>query len=207
MSFSEMSSREKTIVAILATVILVALIGIGVLVARLVTSDKTSGDVPAITVAATPAAGAATPGVGVSEGTITPVATPSLKDLAETTPQPVAASPVVVVRTESPGSPLPVLLTNYPLHAGRVYRLEITAIDGSTFAIQGSWSQAALGAGGEVDATLPELFEAKTPYGIDLVSPVTKPSMWSISASAAPANLLAQTADLVITLYDVTGTE
>jgi hypothetical protein len=200
-----MNSREKTIIAILVVVILVALIGIGILVARLVTGDKTSGDSPAITVVATPVAGAATP--GVSEGTITPVATPSLKDLAQTTPQPVAASPVVVVRTESPGSPLPVLLTNYPLHAGRVYRLEVTAIDGSAFPIQGSWSQAAMGAGGEVAATLPELFEAKTPYNIDVVSPVTNPSTWSISASAAPANLLAQTATLVITVYDVTGTE
>jgi hypothetical protein len=207
MSFSEMSSREKAIVAILAFVILVALIGIGILVAGLVTGDKTSGDAPVITVAATPVPSAATPGATVSEGTITPVATPSLKDLAQTTPQPVAASPVVVVRTESPGSPLPVLLTSYPLYAGRVYRLEVTAADGSTFPIQGSWSQAAMGAGGEVDATLPELFEAETPYSIDVVSPVANPSSWSISASAAPANLLAQTANLVITVYDVTGTE
>jgi hypothetical protein len=185
----------------------VALIGIGILVARLVTGNKTAGDAPHITVAATSAIGATTPGAGVIEGTITPVATPSLEDLAETTPQPVAASPVVVVRTESPGSPLPVLLTSYPLHAGRVYRLEVTAVDGSSVPIQGSWSQAAMGAGGEVGVTLPEFFDAKTPLGIDVVSPVANPSSWSLSASASPANLLGQTANLVITVYDVTGTE
>jgi hypothetical protein len=207
MSFSEMSSREKTIIVILGVVILVALAGIGILVARLVTGNGQAGDAPPITVAATPIAGATTPGAGVSEGTITPVATPSLKDLAQTTPQPVAASPVVVVRTESPGSPLPVLLTSFPLHAGRVYRLEVTAVDGSSFPIQGSWSQAAMGADGEVSAALPELFEATTPYSVDVVSPLAKPSTWSLSASAAPANLLAPTANLVITVYDVTGTE
>ncbi len=207
MSFSEMSSREKTIIAILGVIILVALIGIGILVARLVLGKGTDGDAPAITVAATPAAGAATPGAGVSEGTITPVATPSLKDLAETTPQPVGSSPVVVVRRESPGSPLPVLLTSFPLHAGRIYRLEVTAVDGSSVPIQGSWSQAAMGADGEVDASLPKLFEANTPYGIDVVSPVANPTTWSLSASAAPANLLAPTANLVITVYDVTGTD
>jgi hypothetical protein len=207
MSLSGMSSKEKTIVAVLGAVILVALIGIGVLVARLVTGDQNTGDAPQITVAATPAAGATTPGAGVSEGTITPVATPSLQELAETTPQPVAASPVVVVRTESPGSPLPALLTSYPLHAGRIYRLEITAVDGSSVPIQGSWSQAAMGAGGKVDATLPEFFETKTPFGIDVASPVPNPSSWSVSASAAPANLLGETANLVITVYDVTGTE
>ena len=207
MSFSEMSSKEKTIVAVLGVVILVALIGIGILVARLVTGNQTAGDAPQITVAATSDAGATTPGAGAPEETITPVATPSLEELAETTPQPIAASPVLVVRAESPGSPLPVLLTSYPLHAGRVYRLEITAVDGSSVPIRGSWSQAAMGAGGKVDATLPEFFEAKTPFSIDLVSPVTNPSSWSVSASAAPANLLGETANLVIIVYDVTGTE
>ena len=166
-----------------------------------------TGDAPEITVAAKSAAGTATAGAGVPEGTITPVATPSLKDLAATTPQPVTADPVMVVRRESPGSPLPVLLTSFPLHAGRVYRLEVSAMDGSSFPIQGSWSQAAMGTDGEVAATLPELFEAKIPHSIDVVSPVANPSTWSLSASAAPANLLAPTANLVITVYDVTGTE
>jgi hypothetical protein len=200
MAFSGMSSKEKTIIVVLGVVILLALAGIGILGARLITGGKVGGQPPEITVAATSAAGAAAP-----EATITMVATPSLKDVAQTTPQPVSAKPVAVGRQESPGPGLPVIIANQPLYAGRRYRLEVTAADGTSVAIQGSWSQGALSAGGTVTSPQVQFFEDKTPYTVDVVSPVADPTSWSISASAGPKDMLAKPAILVITIYDVTG--
>jgi len=200
MAFSGMNSREKTIVIALGVVILIALAGIGILIARLITGGQAQA--PAITVAATSggAAGAATPGA-----TITMVPAPSLKDVAQTTPQPVSDKPVAVGRQESPGPVLPVMIANQPLHAGRRYRLEITAADGSSAAIQGSWSQGATSAGGKVAFPQIEFFEGTTPFKIDLVSPVADPTSWSVSVSAGPKGILGKSPVLVITVYDVTG--
>jgi hypothetical protein len=196
MAFSGMNSREKTIVVALGVVILIALVGIGILAARLISSGKA----PEITVAATSAAGAATP-----QATITMVAAPSLTDVVQTTPQPVSDKPVVVGRQESAGPGLPVMIANQPLHAGRRYRIEIKAKDDSSIAIQGSWSQAATGASGKM--ALPEIksFEGTTPFTIDIASPVADPTLWSVSASAGPKGILGKSPSLVITVYDVTG--
>lgn len=203
MAFSEMNAREKTIVAVLGVIILIALIGIGVLVARLVGGGK-AGEEAVLTVVPTAAEQAEQ---AAPEATITLVAAPAPEQAAEMTPAPVSDRPVVVVREQSPGPMLPALLTNYPLYAGRVYRLEVTAIDGSSLAVQGSWSQAAASAGGEVQTTLPEFFDGPTPFVVDLAAPVAEPTSWSVSISAAPKNLLGESPLLVITLYDVTGSQ
>jgi len=201
MDFSQMSSREKTILIVLALIIVLALVGIGILAARLLTGGEgATGDSP-ITVVPTAAVGASTP-----EVTITLVATPALEELAVTTPEPVSDQLVAVAREESPGPLLPVLLTNSPLHAGHNYRLEITAKDGSSVAIRGSWSQAALSAAGGIAADLPEMFEGTTPYSLEITAPIADPSSWSVSASAAPKELFGEAPILVITLYDATGT-
>jgi hypothetical protein len=198
MAFSEMNAREKTIVVILGVVILIALIGIGVLVSRLVAGDK---ETAGVTVSPTEA-------IAVEPSpTITLVAAPAPDEAVETTPAPMSARPLIVAQEQSPGTSLPVLLTNFSLHAGHVYRLEITAADGSSTAIQGSWSQGATGADGTVQTTLPEFFEATTPFSVDLVAPVAQPTSWSVSASASAQNLLGASPILVITVYDVTGSQ
>jgi hypothetical protein len=233
MGFSQMSSREKTIVAVLGVVILIALIGIGVLVARLVTGGEGDTEAPAITVIPTTAAGEAPPpesgteptaaagatsasqeGQGTAsqpaggtgaEGAITAVPAPSLEGLDTSGPVPVSDQPVVVARQEGVGPGSPVIIADHPLHAGHRYRLEITAADGSQVAIQGSWGQAATSASGEVAAPQIEFFEGTTPFRVDIVAPVSDPVLWSCSASAGVTDLLGQPPGLVITIWDVTG--
>jgi hypothetical protein len=202
MAFSGMSSREKTVIVVLGVIILIALVGIGILVARLITGGNVSEQTPETTVAATSAPDAAGP-----EATMTMVATPSLTGVPQATPQPVSDKPVAVGRQESPGPGLPVILANQPLYAGRRYRLEITAADGSSVAIQGSWSQGATSAGGAVTFPQIENLEGTTPLTVDIVSPVADPTAWSMSASAGVKDVLGKPATLVITVYDVTGTK
>jgi len=196
MAFSEMSSREKTIIIVLGVVIVIALIGIGVLVAKLV-GDKE----PVVTVVPTDGGGEA-PGP-----TITPIDTPSLEDLPDAPPAPAGDQPVVVVQAEAAGPGLPAIITSQPLRAEGRYRLEIAAADGSKAAIQGSWSQAATSTDGEVAAPQIEFFEGMTLYTIDIVSPVANPAQWSYSASASPSDILGPPVILVMTLYDVTGSQ
>jgi hypothetical protein len=233
MAFSGMSSREKTVVAVLGVVILIALIGIGFLVARLVTGDRVADRGPEITVPPTSAAegapatgseGAPTAGsegapAAGSEGApaagaegapggdvaITPVPAPSLDNLDKAPPGPVSDQPEVVVRMQSTGPGAPVIIAAQPLHAGRSYRLEITAEDGSKVAIQGSWSQSATSASGKVEAPQIEFFEGTTPYEVNVVSPVPDPALWGVSASAGAKDLLGQPPVLMITIWDVTG--
>jgi hypothetical protein len=202
MAFSGMSSREKTVIVVLGVVILIALVGIGILVARLITGGKASEQTPEIAAGATSAPGTAGP-----EATMTMVATPSLTGMPQTTPQPVSEQPVAVGRQESPGPGLPVILANQPLYAGRRYRLEIAAADGSSVAIQGSWSQAATSAGGTVAFPQVESLQGTTPVKVDIVAPVADPTAWSMSASAGPKDMLGNPVILVITVYDVTGTQ
>ncbi len=200
MTFSGMSSKEKTIVAILGVIILAALIGIGILVARLVTGDQGGRPATGIAVSKTPATAAPEPAV-----TVTLVAPPSLDQLAQTTPGPISDKPVIVGRAESPGPFLPAMLTNHPLHAGRRYRLEITAADGSSIRIWGSWSQAAMGAKGEIQMPLPQPIDGVTPFRVDIAPPLANPTLWSCSVSVSSKDLQGQPPGLVITIWDVTG--
>ncbi|MGD2206633.1 MAG: hypothetical protein PVH17_07630 [Anaerolineae bacterium] len=202
MAPSGINSREKTIIAILAVVIVIALIGIGILVARLVTGDKEGGETGGITPVATAPGGAVS-----SEATATLVANPSLKEPAEATPAAVGDQPVAVVRVESPKQLLPAILTDHALHPGHRYRLEITAIDGSSVAIRGSWSQSAKTADGNLELPLPESIEGKTPFRLDIEPPAANPTSWSLSASASPKDLLGNPPKLVIIVWDVTGSK
>ncbi len=202
MALSEMNSREKTIVAVLGVIIVIALIGIGFLVAKLVADGGTGGQATGIVVAETAPADAGTP-----EATFTAVAPASVEGLAETTPAPVSDEPVAVGRAESLSPGLPALLVNQPLHGDRRYRLEVTAADGSAVSISGSWSQAATGAAGEAQMDVAEPIEGATPFTADIRPPVANPESWSLSASVGPKDLLGSPPALVITVWDVTGTQ
>jgi hypothetical protein len=201
MALSEMSSKEKTIVAILGAVILVALVGIGILVANLVgggNSQQAGGvTVPPATEAPPPAA------------TVTLVAPPSLEGLSRVAPGPISEQPVLVVRQEGVGPLAPVLIASQALNSGRRYRLEIAAADGSGVAILGSWGQSATSSSGQVAAPQIEFFEGTTPFYVDVVSPVTDPDLWSCSVSAGlkSPDVLGKSPNLVISIWDVTGTK
>jgi hypothetical protein len=201
-ALSEMNSKEKTIVAVLGVIIVIALIGIGFLVAKLVADGGTGGQATGIVVAETSPAETSSP-----EATFTPVAPASVEGLPETTPAPVSDQPVAVVRAESLSPGLPALLVNQPLHGDRRYRLEVTAADGSAASISGSWSQAATGGAGEAQADIAEPIDGATPFTVDVQPPVANPQSWSLSASVGPKDLLGSPPGLVITVWDVTGTQ
>jgi len=199
MALSGMNSREKALIAVLAVIIIIALVGIGVLVAKLVVDGSADEQAGGITpVATTPAA--------TSGPTATLVETPSLAEEGQTPPPtPAGADPVAVVQAQSPAPLLPVLITNQALHAGHRYRLEIAAADGSTIAIQGSWGQTARGAGADIKVTGPKPFEGQTPLTLEVKPPLENPVSWSITVSAGPQDLLGQPPKLVLTLWDVSG--
>ena len=199
MAFSEMGSREKTIIAVLGVVIVIALIGIGFLVAKLATDDTSATEGLSITVAA--------PEAAVPVATFTLVATASLEGLVKTTPVAVSSQPVAVAQEKGIAPGLPAIMVNEPLHAGHSYRLEVTAADGSKAKVSGSWSQAARNAAGAVEMDVSKSIEGKTPLGVDIEPPVSNPSSWSLSASVGPKDLLGDNPVLVITLWDVTGSK
>jgi len=182
-----MSSRERTIVIVLAVIIVVALAGIGVLAAKLVSDDGEP------TVVAT-----ALPG-----GTITPVPPPPPEPAVDT-PVTNVGQPVEVVRAEGVGPGSPVIIAAQALHPGRRYRIEIAAANGAKVAINGSWSQAAVATQGQPAAPQIEFFDGVTPHEIEVVSPVSNPEMWSVSVSAGPANILGEQPVLVVIIWDVT---
>jgi hypothetical protein len=215
MAFSEMSSREKTIIAVLGLIILVALVGIGILVARAVTGDKVADATPEIS-ASTPVAEGQTPtqeaggstesgDAAAPEATITAVAAPSLGEADAEPPQPVSGGPEVVRVEEGLGPIAPVMIVSHPLLAGHKYRLEIAAADGTAVTIQGSWGQTATSASGTVAAPEIEFFEGTTPYFIDVVAPVADPTAWSLSVSAGhlvkAEDLLNERPSLVIKIW------
>jgi hypothetical protein len=203
MTLSEMNSKEKTIVAILSGVILVALIGIGILIALLVTRSGGDSSAPQISVVPASATGErATPAA-----TITPVDTPSLQESDATALPAVSEQAVIVIQEKSIGPGTPAIITGQPLQPGREYRLVISAEDGSKITIQGSWSQAATSRSGEAVLPQIEFFEAATPFEMDLLAPVGDPAVWRFSVSAAPKDLLGQTSSLLITVWDATGTK
>jgi len=206
MSFSEPSSREKTLLLVLVVVIIVALIGIGVLLAKLLLGGE-SGQAGGVTPAPTAAE------AGAAEPTITPIEAPALQQSelpAEATgAAPAGVEPVALVQVESVGPLAPAMIVNQALQPGHQYRLEITARDGSSVAIEGNWSQAATSAGGQAAAPQIEFFESATPYQVDIAPPVADPKMWSISVSAGlkKADVLSEGPTLVITIWDVTGSQ
>jgi hypothetical protein len=200
MALSGMNSREKTAVIVLGVIIVVALIGIGILIAKLIVNGRDDAQATHITPAVT------APQAIAPQETATLVANPSLGGEAAT-PAAAGSGPVMVVRVESPGPLLPVILMDQPLHAGRTYQVEIGAADGSRVAIRGSWSHSAKSVDGRLELPLPESIEATTPFRLDLVPPVPNPASWSLSLSASPKNLLDQPPRLVITVWDVTSSE
>ena len=196
MALSNMSSREKIVVGVLGLVILLALVGIGILAANLVsrsdeeqevagesaTAAAVEGeDLPAGGTEATALPGAPAAGEAPEGADITPVATPLLREA----PAAGAGDGEVVVRQEGVGPLAPVVIADQPLQPGRRYRIEIQAVDGSRVAIHGSWSQAGVGGGGTLSAPTIEFFEGQTPYRIDLALPLAEAEMWSCSVSAA----------------------
>jgi hypothetical protein len=199
MAFSEMTAKERTIVAVLAVVIIMALVGIGVLVAKLISNGGDGGLEEGIQV---PEVTAAAPG---PQATATLVPNPVVEGLGEEVPATISEQPVVVARIESSAPLLPAMLLSQPLRGGHRYRLEITAADGSSTAFRGSWSQTAKGQGVELEMPLPESIEGRTPFVVNITPPVANPVSWSVSASAGPQDLVGSTPGLVITIWDVTG--
>jgi hypothetical protein len=199
MAFSEMDSREKTIIAVLGVVIVIALIGIGFLVAKLASDGTSSSEAVSVTGAA--------PGAGTPVATFTLVATASLEGLVQTTPATVGSQPVAVAQAKGIAPGLPAIMINEPLHGGHSYRLEVTAADGSKAKVSGSWSQSARNDAGAVEMDVSKPIEGKTPLSVDIKPPLSNPSSWSLSASVGPEDLLGDNPVLVITLWDVTGSE
>jgi hypothetical protein len=189
MALSNMSPRERTIVIALGVIILIALLGIGVLAARLVSDQE-----PEVTAGAAPTV------------TITAIAPPS-PEVPPATPVVSTGQPVAVTRAEGAGPGAPVLIAAQALHPGRRYRIEITAADGASVQVNGSWSQAAVVSQGQAAAPEIDVFEGLTPYQIEVVSPVENPEMWSVSVSAGLKNILGPQVPLVITIWDVTEAE
>lgn len=184
-----MSSRERTIVAILVVIIAVALLGIGLLVSRLTANEEptaTASPLPPVTITAV---------------------VPPTPSLPQETPAADVGEPVAVRRAESAGPGAPAIIEMQALHPGRRYRIEITAADGTNVAVNGSWSQAVAATQGQPAAPEIVFFEAMTPHQIAVVSPVENPQMWSVSVSAGPADILGAPPALVITIWDVTEGE
>jgi hypothetical protein len=207
MSLSGMSPREKTVVAILGIVILLALVGIGILAANLVSRSGEEG-VAGESATAAAVEGEGQPAADVPEAAagITPVATPILLE------EPAVAADLpggqVIVRQEGVGPLAPVVIADQALQPGRRYRIEIQAMDGSRVNIHGSWSQAAVGGGGSLSAPVIEFFEGQTPYRIDLNLPLATADRWSCSVSAALKDVtLASGSALAIEIQDVTGSQ
>ena len=202
MSVSGLSSKQKTVVAILVVVIVLALLGIGVLLAKLVGGDHGGGQSLQITVAASTQAVA-------PAATVTLVSPPVMEELVKLAPSPISDQPVLVAREEGIGPLAPVIIVSQPLNPGHRYRLEISALDGSKAAIYGSWGQLATSTDGQVALPQIEFFEGTTPFYVDVVSPIENAGMWSCSVSAGlrSPDLLGALPNLAISIWDVTGSK
>ncbi len=202
MALSGMSSREKTIVAVLAVVIVLALVGIGIVAAQLINGDSEDDTAPIAVASAS-----ASPQPGDTDTEITPVPPPELEEPKDEPPPSEATQPVAVARAESPGPLAPAMIASQTLYAGHRYRIEIRAADGSQLAVTGSWSQAATSSGQQVAPPQIEFFEGTTPHNITVNSPVANPEMWACSVSASFKEGLGTSTSLMITIWDVTGAE
>ncbi len=206
MVFSEMNSMDRTIIIILVAVIVLALIGIGLLVARLLSDGGITEEGGGITVV--PTSESTVAAQAEVEPTITAVAAPALGQAAEVPQVQVSEQPVVVALQEAVGPLAPVLMAGQSLQPGHLYRIEITTSDGSQAAIEGTWSQASTSASGQVGAPKIEFFEGMTPYAVEVAPPVSDPQMWSLSVSAGWKQVdISETRLLVISILDVTGSQ
>lgn len=206
MAFSEMSSRDRTIIVILVAVIVLALIGIGLLVARLVSDGGIKEEGGGITVV--PTSESTVAAQTEAEPTITAVAAPALGQAAEVPKVEVSGQPVAIARQEAVGPLAPVLIAGQALQPGHLYRIEIATSDGSQAAIEGTWSQASTSVSGQVAAPQIEFFDGVTPYSIEVAPPVSDPQMWSLSVSAGWKQVgISGTSKLVISILDVTGSQ
>jgi len=204
MAFSEMSSRDRTLIFILVAVIVLSLIGIGLLVARLLSEGELAKSEGGITVAPTSASAVAAQ--AEVEPTITAVAAPALGQAAEAPKVEVGEQPVAIARQEAVGPLAPVLIVGQALQPGHRYRIEISTSDGSQAAVEGNWSQAATSVSGQVAAPQIEFFDGVTPYAIEVAPPVSDPRMWSLSVSAGFKKVgISGTSKLAIAIWDVTG--
>jgi hypothetical protein len=190
MDFSDVSSREKTIIVVLGVIIMIALVGIGILAAKVLVSDEQETGI--------------TPPAATEE--TQPLSTPTAT-LVQESPTSAGGGPVRVVSEPSPSGRLPAILMDQPLKGDRSYRVEIVTQDGSTIEIRGSWRQKAKSASGDLELALPESIDAKTPFSLDLTPPVANPTEWSVSISASAKDLVPEPPRLVITIWDVTGIE
>jgi hypothetical protein len=200
MALSEMSSKEKTIVVILGIVIVIALVGIGILAAQLVTG-RGRGDQADLVVPESPAASEASP-----QATHTLVPPPEAGSASKAVPDPAEGQAEAVVREEGLRAGLPVLLAGQALDGSRSYQLEVTTVDGSPVVVSGSWSQTATGAKGKIEMASQRL-EGTTPIVVEIEAPLADPKSWIFSASAGPKDLLSKTGPLAIILWDVTESE
>jgi hypothetical protein len=219
MALSGMSSKEKTIVAVLGVVIILSLVGIGILAAQLLGDGKDEGGSVAVATATsgapeaavTPEAGGegseVAPGAGGEGAEVAPVDTPALEQPRDVPPPIAAGEPVAVAEVESVGPLAPAILVDQPLYAGHRYEIEIRTADGSQLAIQGSWSQAATSGSGQLVAPQVEFFEGTTPHTIPIEAPVADPEMWGCSVQASLKESLGQTTHVVVTVWDVTGVQ
>lgn len=199
MAFSEMSSKERTTIIVLAVIIGLAVIGIGVLAAKVLVGggeQETGVTVPAPTLEA----------VGPS-ATVTLIADVAPDVASSGSAQSVGVNAVAVVQAKNLGPLLPAMLSQQPLDGRRQYRVEIVAEDGSAVRISGNWSQSTTSVGGELELSLPENFKGETPLVLDLNPGIDNPKEWKVSVSASPDDLLGDPPNLVITIWDVTGSE
>jgi len=199
MAFSEMSSKERTTIIVVAVVIGLAVIGIGALAAKVLVDD--GAQVTAITVPAPTTEAVAPP------ATVTLAADVAPESAAPDAAQSVGTDPVAVVQVKNLGPLAPVMLMQQSLDGQRQYRVEIVAENGSAVRISGNWSQTTTSAGGKLDLSLPENFKGETPLVMDLDPGIDNPKEWEISVSASPDDLLGNPPLLVITIWDVTGIE
>jgi hypothetical protein len=200
MAFTEMNSREKRTIIILAVIIGLAVIGIGILAAKVLVDggERETGITPPVaTVEAAPPA----------ETTVTVVADVASEGPAQNSGASTGEGPVAVMQIQSRGNLLPVMMTEQALDGRRRYRVEIVTVDGSMIAISGTWSQSTKSAGGDLDLSLPQSFEGQTPYVLDLSPGIENAVEWNVSVSAAPKDLLGNPPLLVMTVWDVTGSE
>lgn len=208
MALSGMSSKEKTIVAVLGVVIILSLVGIGILAAQLLGDGGDEGGSVAVATATSGApAAAVTPEAGGEGSEVAPVDTPALEQPGDVPPPIVADEPVAVAEVESVGPLAPAILVDQPLYANHRYEIEIRTADGSQLTIAGSWSQAATSGSGQLVAPQVEFFEGTTPYTILIEAPVADPEMWGCAVQASLKEPLGQTTKVVITVWDVTGVQ
>lgn len=209
MALSRMSSKEKTIVAILAVVIVLSLVGIGILAAQLIGGDDEDegGSIAVATATGGVPTAAATPGAEGEGSEVTPVDTPALEQPRDVPPPVAAGQPVAVAQAESVGPLAPAIIVDQPLYANHRYKIEIRTVDGSQLAIEGSWSQAATSSSGQLVSPQIEFFEGVTPHTIQVEPPVADPETWGCSVRASLKEPLGKTTAVIITVWDVTGVE